>query len=58
MHFKLIKGEVVGLRRCVRGLRQSTLDCLTAVLTYLATALVSVQQGAVASMRWMVPGVA
>ena len=45
-------------RHCVWGLLQITLHCLIAVLTYQATALAHVQQGAPELVRWMVPMVA
>ena len=45
-------------RHCVRGLPQTTLHCLMAVLTYQSTALVSAQQGAMEWMRWVIPKVA
>lgn len=45
-------------RHHVRGLRQITLHCLMAALTYTVTALVNAQQGALESLTWMVPKVA
>ena len=56
--FKSLKQSRRLERHYTRGLRQVTLHCLMAVLTYQATALVSAQQGAMEWLRWMVPKVA
>ena len=45
-------------RHCVRGLRKIRLHATMSVLAFQATALVHVQAGEVADMRWMVRKVA
>ena len=56
--FKSLKQSRRLERHCVRGLRQVTLHCLMAVLTYQATALATLRRGDVGGVRWMVARVA
>ena len=52
--FKSLKQSRRLERHCVRGLRMVTLHCLTSVLSYAATVLVTAQSGRWSRIRWMV----
>ena len=56
--FKSLKQSRRLERHCVRGLRMVTLHCLTSVLTFSATVLVTAQSGRWSRIRWMVAKVA